>query len=71
MVKCLITYQNSSNTFLENLTYCKTQEVLILTTNILDDSKKAVNKTISELATSNTEIRKIREFLNGLDLEGD
>ncbi len=71
MVKCLITYQNPSNTYIENLTYCKTQEVLIFTTKILDDSKKATNITINELATSNTAMRKIRDFLNTLDLEGD
>ena len=71
MVKCLITYQNSSNTYIENLTYCKTQEVLIFTTKVLDDTKKAVNTTINELGTSNADMRKIRDFLNSLDLEDD
>ena len=71
MVKCLLTYQNPSNSFIENLTYCKTQEVLIFTTNILDETGKDVNKTINELATSNADMRKIRDFLNGLDLGSD
>lgn len=69
MVKCLITYQNPSNTFIENLTYCKTQEVLIFTTKILDETGKEVNQTINELATSNEDMIKIRDFLNSLDLE--
>jgi len=68
MVKCLITYKNSDNSFVEYLTYCKTQEVLIFTTNILDETGHGVNRTINELATSSEDMIKIRDFLNSLDL---
>ena len=71
MVECLKTYESDNKGWIENITYSKPSEVLIFNVRMKDDETNEVDRDIYELATSNAGIRKIRDFLNSLDLEGD
>ena len=67
MVKVLKTYESKENEWLETITHYKVGEVLTFKVDYVD-SNNEVKNDLYELATSNEDIIKIRDFLNSLDL---
>ena len=68
MVKCLKTYESDNKGWVENLSHCKSNEVLMFYMRMKNDNTGEIDTEIIELATSNKDIIKIRDFLNSLDL---
>ena len=70
MVKCLLTYESPDKEWIESFEYMKVYEALAYIVRRKDEDGN-IDTEINEVCTSKADLIKLRDFLNGLNLEGN
>ncbi len=70
MVKCLLTYESDDKEWIESFEYIKKYEALAYIIRRKEDDG-SIDVEINEVCTSKKDLIKLRDFLNGLNLEGN
>lgn len=68
MVKCLLTYESPDKEWIESFQYIKKYEALAYIIRRKDEDGE-IDTEINEVCTSKKDLRKLRDYLNGLNLE--
>ena len=68
MVKVLKTFESPDKNWIESITFSKAYQVLMFSVKMKNHNTGEIDEDLYELGTSNEDIIRLRDFLNGLKL---